>query len=44
MMCLIGRPRRRCEDNINMELREMGWEMAWTGFIRLRAETGGGHL
>jgi hypothetical protein len=22
----LGRPRRRCEDNINMDLREIGWE------------------
>jgi hypothetical protein len=23
---LFGRPRRRCEDNIRMDLRELGWE------------------
>jgi hypothetical protein len=22
----FGRPRRRCEDNIRMDLREIGWE------------------
>jgi len=22
----VGRPRRRCEDNITMDLREIGWE------------------
>ena len=44
MTCLIGRPRRRWEDNINMELREVRWEGALTGFIWPRAGTGGGHL
>jgi hypothetical protein len=23
----LGRPRRRCEDNIEMDLQEMGWEV-----------------
>jgi hypothetical protein len=23
---LIGRPRHRCDDNIRMDLREIGWE------------------
>jgi hypothetical protein len=22
----LGRPRRRCEDNIRLDLREIGWE------------------
>ena len=26
----LARPRRRWEDNINMDFQEMGWE-AWTG-------------
>ena len=26
----LGRPRNRCEDNINMDLREVGWGgMEW---------------
>jgi len=33
-----GRPRCRCEDNIKMDLREVG---AWTGLSWLRIE---GHL
>jgi hypothetical protein len=28
----LGRPRRRWEDNIKMDLREIGWE-AYTGLI-----------
>jgi hypothetical protein len=39
----FGRPRRRWEDNIKMDLREVGWG-AWTGSIWLRIETGGGLL
>jgi hypothetical protein len=34
-----GRPRRRLEDNIKMDLREVGWR-AWTGSIWLRIGTG----
>jgi hypothetical protein len=37
----LGRPRHRLEDNIKMNLQEVGWE-AWTGFIWLRIGTGGG--
>jgi hypothetical protein len=33
----LGRPRRRWEDNIKMDLREVGW----TGSIWLRIGTGG---
>ena len=38
----LGRPRhtRRCEDNINMDLQEVGCG-AWTGSICLRIGTGG---
>jgi hypothetical protein len=36
----LGRPRRRWEDNIKMDLRGVGWG-AWTGSIRLRIGTGG---
>jgi len=39
----LGRPRRRWEDNIKMDLQEVGWEV-WTGSSWLRIETGGGHL
>jgi hypothetical protein len=38
----LGRPRRRWEDNIKMDLRE-GLGM-WIGFIGLRIGTGGGLL
>ena len=40
---LLGRPRRRWEDNIKMDLREVGggadWMWSW-----LRIGTDGGHL
>jgi hypothetical protein len=36
----LGRPRRRWEDNIKMDLRGVGWG-AWTGSIWLRIGTGG---
>jgi hypothetical protein len=39
----LGRPRRRWEDNIKMDLREVGWG-ARTGSIWLRIGTGGGLL
>jgi hypothetical protein len=39
----LGRPRRRWEDNIKMDLQEVGWG-AWTGLIWLRIGTGGGIL
>jgi hypothetical protein len=38
-----GRPRRRLEDNIKMDLQEVGW-WAWTGLRWLRIGTGGGLL
>ena len=37
----LGRPRRGWEDNIKMDLREVGWGV-WTGSISLRVGTGGG--
>jgi hypothetical protein len=36
----LGRPRRRWEDNIKMDLQEVGWGK-WTGSIWLRIGTGG---
>ena len=39
----IGRPIRRWEDNIKMDLHNVGWR-AWTGLIWLGTRTGGGHL
>jgi hypothetical protein len=36
----LGRPRRRWEDGINMDLREIGWGV-WSGFTWLRIGTGG---
>jgi hypothetical protein len=40
---LLGRPKRRWENNIKMDLQEVGWR-AWTGLIWLRIGRGGGHL
>jgi hypothetical protein len=39
----LGKPRRRWEDNIGMDLREVGGKV-WTGFIWLRIGTSGGLL
>ena len=39
----FGRPRPRWEDNIKIDLQEVGWGK-WTGLIWLRLETGGGCL
>jgi hypothetical protein len=39
----VGRPRRRWEYNIKMDLQEVGRE-AWTGLIWLRIGTSGGLL
>jgi hypothetical protein len=36
----FGRPRRRWEHNIKMDLQEVVWA-AWTGLIWLRRGTGG---
>ena len=38
----FGRPRRRWEDNIKMDLQEVGLG-AWTGSSWLRIGTGGGN-
>jgi len=39
----LGKRRLRWEDNIKMDLQEVGCG-AWTGLIWLRKGTGGGHL
>jgi hypothetical protein len=39
----LGRPRHRWEDNIKMDLQDVGW-VAWTGLSWLRIGTGGGLL
>jgi hypothetical protein len=39
----LGRRRRRWEDGIKMDLREIGWGV-WGGFTRLRTWTTGGLL
>jgi len=39
----LGRPRRRWEDNIKMDLQEMGYRV-WTGSSWLRIGRGGGNL
>ena len=39
----LGRRKRRWEDAIKMDLREVGWGV-WTGSIWFRIGTGGGHL
>ena len=36
---LLGRPRRSWEDNIKMDLQEVGWG-TWTGSIWLRIDRG----
>jgi len=40
----LGRPRHRWEDNIKMDLQEVGCVGAWTGLSWLRIGTVGGHL
>jgi hypothetical protein len=37
----LGRPRRRWEDGVRMNLVEIGWSV-WSGFKWLRIGTGGG--
>jgi hypothetical protein len=32
----LGRPRRRWEDNIKMDLQEMGWRMGWIDMAQNR--------
>jgi hypothetical protein len=39
----LGRPRRKWDDNIKMDIKEEG-ERRRTGLIWLRTGTGGGHL
>jgi hypothetical protein len=39
----LGRPRHRWEDNIKIDLQEVGGG-TWTGLIWLRIGTGGGLL
>jgi hypothetical protein len=39
----LGKPRRRCEDGIKIDLTEIGWGV-WSGFTWLRIGTGGGLL
>jgi len=39
----LGRPRHRWEDNIKMDIQEVGFG-AWIELIWLRIRTGGGHL
>jgi hypothetical protein len=39
----LERPRRRLEDNIRMDLQEVGCGV-WTGLGKLRIETSGGQL
>ena len=39
----LGRRRNRWDDNIKMDLQEVGWGTL-TGLIWLRTGTGGGHL
>jgi hypothetical protein len=40
----LGRPRRRWEDGIRMDLIEIGLGGEWIGFDWLRTGTGGGLL
>jgi hypothetical protein len=37
------RPRHKWEDNIKMDLQEVGYSV-WIGLSCLRIDTGGGHL
>jgi hypothetical protein len=39
----LGRPRRRWDDGIKIDLREIGWGV-WSGFSWLRIGTVGGLL
>jgi len=36
----LGRPKRRWEDNIELDLQEVGWA-SWIGFIWFRIRRGG---
>ena len=39
---ILGRHKLRWEDNIKMDIQEVGWE--WSGLIWFRIGTGGGLL
>jgi hypothetical protein len=39
----LGRPRRKWEDGVKMDLRDIGWGV-WSGFTWLSIGTGGGLL
>jgi hypothetical protein len=39
----LGRPRRRWEDGIRMDIRDIGWGV-WIGFDWIRTGTSGGLL
>ena len=39
----LGRPRHGWENNVKMDLQEVGWG-TWTGLMWLRIQTGGGYL
>ena len=39
----LGKPRRRWEDNIKLDLQEVGWGI-WTGLIWFRIGIGGRQL
>ena len=39
----LGRPMRRCKDNMKIDFQEVGWG-PWTGLMRLRMWTGDGLL
>ena len=43
IMSPLGKPRHRWEDNVKMDLPEVG-RGAWTRKMWLRIGTGGGHL
>jgi hypothetical protein len=38
-----GRPTRRLDNNVRLDVREVGWKL-WTGWILFRLETSGGLL
>jgi hypothetical protein len=40
----LGRPRRRWEDGMKMDVREIGWGDVWIRFDWLSIGTGGGLL
>ena len=39
----LRRPRRRWDDNIKMDLQEVGWRLAWTRLIWLKIRSGSRH-